>query len=156
VQVALQDGNLRVEAEVELLGNEVVLDMDPRDDKKSSNNWVIENLFKSRSESDFSLIWEGQAVPGTRGGLALLQGPAEAVLGRAGDGLHHDGGADAAGGVKDDPAPRQGNMARFFLAGQRIRQKAKQFVRTSLMWLRGQAGWKEAFGAEKDLLIELL
>jgi hypothetical protein len=53
------------------------------------------------------------------------------------------------------------NMVRFFLVGnkyngQRIRKKAKQFVRANLKWLRGQAGWKKAFGDEKDLVIEIL
>jgi hypothetical protein len=43
------------------------------------------------------------------------------------------------------------NMVAFFIVGnkyngQRIREKAKQFLRANLKWLRSQAGWKEAFG----------
>jgi hypothetical protein len=50
------------------------------------------------------------------------------------------------------------NMIKFFLAGnkhngQKIRSKAKQFLRASREWLRRQAGWKEAFGTEKRALL---
>jgi hypothetical protein len=52
-------------------------------------------------------------------------------------------------------------MVAFFIVGnkyngQRIREKAKQFLRVNQRWLRDQAGWKEAFGAAKDLVIEIL
>jgi hypothetical protein len=62
-RAVLQDGNLRVKVEVELPGNMMVVNMDPGDGKKSGNNWILENLYKRRSEADFSLICEGQAVP---------------------------------------------------------------------------------------------
>jgi hypothetical protein len=41
----------------------MVLDMDPGDCPRSCPNWILENLFKHRSESDFAFICEGQAVP---------------------------------------------------------------------------------------------
>jgi hypothetical protein len=204
-RAALQDGNLMVKAEVELLGNEVVVDMHPGDGKKVGNNWVLKNLFKRRSESDISLICDGQAVPVHSLVLTGASPYFESLLKPCWGGQEKDG-------IKFDCTPEVGeafvefiytdkieevvldenlsaflkignftmmeelqllveprmirlldreNMVGFFIAGekyngQRIREKAKEFVRANLRWLRGQAGWKEAFGAEKDLIIEIL
>ena len=64
------DGALRVKAEVEMPGERIVLDMDPGDGPKCSNNWILENLYKNRADADFALTCEGQAVPVHREVLA--------------------------------------------------------------------------------------
>ena len=55
----------------------------------------------------------------------------------------------------------QGNMVEFMVAGERfhgaeIRRKAKAFIQDNLDWLKQQEGWKERFGEEKELLVEVL
>ena len=52
----------------------------------------------------------------------------------------------------------QGNMVEFMVAGGRfngveIKREAKAFIQYNLVWLKG---WKERFGEEKDLLVEVL
>jgi hypothetical protein len=203
-RAALQDGNLRVKAKVQLPGKRVVLDMDPGDGKKSGNNWVLENLFERRSESDFSLICEGQVVPihslVLTGASPYFESLLKPHWGGQKDGIKFDCTAEVGEAfikfiytdkieevVLDENLTTflkigdytmmeelkqlvesrmirlldRENMVRFFLAGEkhngpRIREKAKQFVRVNLKWLRGQAGWKEAFGDELKLIIEIL
>ena len=55
----------------------------------------------------------------------------------------------------------QGNMVEFMVAGERfngveIKREAKAFIQYNLVWLKQQEGWKERFGEEKDLLVEVL
>jgi len=53
------------------------------------------------------------------------------------------------------------NMVEFLLAGDthhgaRIRRAAKAFIRANLSWLKVKQGWKEEFGGNLALIIELL
>ena len=53
------------------------------------------------------------------------------------------------------------NMVEFLLAGDthhgaRIRRAAKAFIRANLSWLKVRQGWKEEFGGNLALMIELL
>ena len=52
-------------------------------------------------------------------------------------------------------------MVEFLLAGDtlhgtRIRAVAKAFVRINLGWLKGKQGWKEGFGKNFALMVEVL
>ena len=52
------------------------------------------------------------------------------------------------------------NMVEFFVAGskyngERICETAKKFVLSNLRWLRQQDGWKDRFGKDIELIVEL-
>merc|ERR1712133_158820 len=53
------------------------------------------------------------------------------------------------------------NMIRFFVAGdlyraERIRQKAKCFLKINLSTMKAKNNWKDEFGAKKELVVELV
>ena len=54
------------------------------------------------------------------------------------------------------------NMVDFFIVGdtykaKRIREAAKKFLRSNMVWLREQGDWKEAFGEKNmGLMVEVL
>ena len=55
----------------------------------------------------------------------------------------------------------RGNMVEFLVAGERshgarVRAAAKALTQANLAWLKQQKGWKERFGEEKNLLVEVL
>ena len=52
------------------------------------------------------------------------------------------------------------NMVEFFVAGSkyngvRITETAKKFVLSNLRWLKQQEGWKDRFGKDIELIVEL-
>jgi hypothetical protein len=56
---------------------------------------------------------------------------------------------------------RRENMVEFFTAGdkyngQRVRARAKLLITLHLGWLVRQDSWREAFGDNKELVIEIL
>ena len=53
------------------------------------------------------------------------------------------------------------NMVKFFLAGDQykaegLRMKAKDFIKLNIRMLKKKEGWKDQFGSNKDILIEIL
>ena len=53
------------------------------------------------------------------------------------------------------------NMVEFLLAGDAfhgasVRREAKAFIKVNLSWMKGRQDWKEKFGGNKDMIIEVL